>query len=852
MIFLYLSSTLLVVATAFCITLLFDDCKQHLRLLAAIVLYYAEVAIVGRVLSLFGLIGHPLAWLLSEFFLFLLATWYVIRKIGLRSPKETFKNLKIEWPKGGVLEKIKALKIPIYLAPATAVIFFGVICLLLVSLAASVFIPQTMDDILTAYLPRVGYWIQDGSLSYSPASAYNSVQFSYPVNAHIPLLRSIVLSDRLNFIGLDQWIAGIASAVGVFGLANLFKAKKGVSWAIAGVWLMIPTIGVQIGVALTDLLTAFFFLSTLIFGYLGWTEDRPWKLGISTLAFALLLGTKQTALFSLPALVIPVFVLLKSANRSIQIKRLFRWVTISAPFVLFIGIDRYLLNWRHYGHPLGDPDSFNLFTGGLSISFGERIGSLIDNVERTLVNIFFADLDFLPYQITDQISDAFQAREPFITMGRSVSGGVPWLGFMASVVLLTGLVFALVHLIRKPSKLPLLVILPALTHLGVLYYMRPSFSLAFSRYLITAVALLLPVAALGISRIKHPKKQMSKVFLGGLSTIVTLGLLTQVSFALTRSEERPIGLESSGWTESNYESFAHSMGFEDRYEIIKSLRYIDTCLEIENGVGISYRDKYPQGLLFGDNFQREVQQLPGVSVEDKEVFDPATGVSALIVATSEIIGVESDSQLFSRVGTDFAVGFFGPVSVVSPKSVRANQECRVSGGFLVLDAIQAGFFDQVEENSVIVVPESGEFLEFVLAWVKTSYFDSRNIELVLNTPPNLNSCLSSEGMCTQTNQRVYVLNNVDRAEGTSLFFAPVEKDLGYEDNPLISMQRARMFGNASPNCVMESPSAGQIPEIETNNFIHLCSGDSALLLTFLEWFHSGCTRELRGWYICPG
>ena len=66
MIFLYLSSTLLVVATAFCITLLFDDCKQHLRLLAAIVLYYAEVAIVGRVLSLFGLIGHPLAWLLSE------------------------------------------------------------------------------------------------------------------------------------------------------------------------------------------------------------------------------------------------------------------------------------------------------------------------------------------------------------------------------------------------------------------------------------------------------------------------------------------------------------------------------------------------------------------------------------------------------------------------------------------------------------------------------------------------------------------------------------------------------------------------------------------------------------------
>ncbi len=852
MIFLYLLSTLLVVATAFCVTLLFDDCKHHLRLLAAIVLYYAEVAIVGRVLSLFGLIGHPLAWLLSELFLFLLATWYVIRKIGLRSPKETFKNLKIEWPEGGVLEKIKALKIPIYLAPATAVIFFGVICLLLVSLAASLLIPQTMDDILTAYLPRVGYWIQDGSLTYSSASPYNSVQFSYPVNAHIPLLRSIVLSDRLNFIGLDQWIAGIASAVGVFGLGNVFKAKKGISWAIAGIWLMIPTIGVQIGVALTDLLTAFFFLSTLIFGYLGWTENRPWKLGISTLAFALLLGTKQTALFSLPALAIPAFVLLKSANRSIQIKRLFRWITISAPFVLFIGIDRYLLNWRQYGHPLGDPDSFNLFTGGLSITFGGRIGSLIDNVERTLVNIFFADLDFLPYQITDQISDAFQTREPFIGMGRAVSVGVPWLGFMASLLLLGGLTIALFHLIRKPSRLPLLAVLPALTHLGVLYYMRPSFSLAFSRYLITSVALLLPVVALGISKIKYPKKQTTRVLLGGLSVVVTLGMFTQTSFALTRSEERPIGLESSGWTESTYESFGHSMGFIDRYEIIKSLRYLDTCLELERGIGITYGDKFPQGLLFGASFDREVKQFPGLMITDKDVFDTETGVSALVVPTSEVIEAENNSQIFSQKDTELTVGIFGPVSVVSTRATKSYEECKVTGSLIVKDAIDAGFFDEVEGDSLIVVPESGEFLEFALSWAKVDYFELRNIELVLAMPTTVEACPSEEGICNETGQRIYVLNNVERSEGTSLFLAPAARDLGYENNPLVSMQEARMFGEASPNCVMESPSAGEVPQVGANGLLHQCAGGSALLATFLEWLHSGCTRELRGWYICPG
>lgn len=850
--FLYLVSTLLVIATAFCITLLFDDCKHHLRLLAAVVLYYAEITIVGRVLSLFGLIGDPLAWLLSELFLFLLATWYVIRQIGLRSPKETFKNLKSKWPEGGVLEKIKALKIPIYLTPATAVIFFGVICLLLGSLAASLLIPQTMDDILTAYLPRVGYWIQDGSLSYSSASPYNSVQFSYPVNAHIPLLRSIVLSDRLNFIGIDQWAAAVASAVGVFGLGNLLKAKKGISWALAGIWLMIPTISVQIGVALTDLLTAFFFLSALIFGYLGWTENRPWKLGISTLAFALLLGTKQTALFSLPALAIPVLALLRSSDRRFAIKRLLRWAILSSPFLLFIGIDRYLLNWRYYGHPLGDPDSFNLFTGGLDITFGGRIGSFVDNVERTLVNIFFADLDFLPYQITDQISDAFQTREPFIGMGRAVSVGVPWLGFMASVVLLAGLATALFHLIRKPSRLPLLAILPAFTHLAVLYYMRPSFSLAFSRYLITSVALLLPVVALGFSKLKNPRKQITRTFLGALSVVVTLGMLTQASFALTRSEERPIGLESPSWNESVYESFGHSMGFEDRYEIIKSLRYLDTCLHLERGVGISYGDKFPQGLLFGNDFEREVKQLPDVEIDDPELFDDKTGVSALVVSTAEVIEAKNISQFLSRSDTNLIVGFFGPVSVISPAAARSDEECTITGSFLVLDAVRSGFFDETEEDSVIVVPKSGEFLEFALSWTQSTYFDSRNIELVLTMPTNLQACSSGNGLCTEADQRVYILNNVDRIEGTSLFFAPVARDLGYKNNPLVSMAEAQMFGEASPNCVMESPLAGKVPEAGVNQLIYQCAGGSALLGTFMEWFNGGCTRELRGWYICPG
>ncbi|HJM35983.1 MAG TPA: hypothetical protein QF487_05580 [Acidimicrobiales bacterium] len=151
-----------------------------------------------------------------------------------------------------------------------------------------------------------------------------------------------------------------------------------------------------------------------------------------------------------------------------------------------------------------------------------------------------------------------------------------------------------------------------------------------------------------------------------------------------------------------------------------------------------------------------------------------------------------------------------------------------------------------------MVPESGAFLEFALSWAKVDYFELRNIELVLDMPTTVEACPSEEGICNETGQRIYVLNNVERSEGTSLFLAPAARDLGYENNPLVSMQEARMFGEASPNCVMESPSAGEVPQVGANELLHQCAGGSALLATFLEWLHSGCTRELRGWYICPG
>ena len=77
--------------------------------------------------------------------------------------------------------------------PARNVLIIGAVftgALYTLLLVASVLIPQSIDDVLTAYLARSGYWIHAGDLAPFEASAYNSVQTSYPVNGQLPTVRS--------------------------------------------------------------------------------------------------------------------------------------------------------------------------------------------------------------------------------------------------------------------------------------------------------------------------------------------------------------------------------------------------------------------------------------------------------------------------------------------------------------------------------------------------------------------------------------------------------------------------------------------------------------------------------------
>jgi hypothetical protein len=625
---------------------------------------------------------------------------------------------------------------------------------------------------------------------------------------------------------------------------------------VAGLWLLLPTVSVQLGVALTDLLTVAFFLTALLFGYIGWVEKQEWMLGVSTLSFALLLGTKQTALFSLP--VFALFVIAALVVSQNQIKRWFLWVGMSLLVVVFLGLDRYLLNWKNFGHPLGDPESFGLFTGGVEITVVERIGKVIENGARTLVNVLFADLDFLPSRWIVPLWDRFMDIEPLLGSVSSVRQGVPWLGFMGALTVIYGAGAAVYFVVRKRSWLVGFLVLPAIFQIGTLYLIRPSFSLAFSRYILSAVALVLPVTAVSISAFRRPERWLGRIGAGCLALLVVAGSLVQSAHSLTDSYVRPLGLVEGSWGESQMDVLLRSTGFSNRLELKASLDYLDSCVDPSLAVGIAFEGKYPQGLLFGEGLHREVRQLPGVDFLTPELFNSKTGLGALVIATEAGRQAELNVEVFSREDADLVVAVFGPVSVVGPSSgagcgegdssllAPENQEYS-----LLAQAADFGFFQEVEKGSLIVAPENGSFVAFLWGLEQVPYFARMGLTVVSVWPEELVSC-EVDRLCTLDGGMVYLLRDIKREEGTSFFLVPAARDLGHQENPLVSMNAALMFGpgSATPYCQMEEENAGKVSVEETMLVIRRCSGGPALLSTFLKWLREGCSKALQDWYIC--
>jgi hypothetical protein len=198
-------------------------------------------------------------------------------------------------PVGRLREQLAlALRSPLVSVPALVVLAGGVY---LVALAFAT--PENESDALSYHVARAAFWHQAHAVGYIPNAADARLDVN-PPNAEIGQLATMLLTGSQRFVGAGQLAAAGACSLAAAGLARRAGAGVGAATWAALLVAMFPVVATQAPTAQNDLVVAS-FLGVSAYFVLG--GSRPEHV-IAGLALALAIGTKFTALLTVPVLLL--------------------------------------------------------------------------------------------------------------------------------------------------------------------------------------------------------------------------------------------------------------------------------------------------------------------------------------------------------------------------------------------------------------------------------------------------------------------------------------------------------------------------------------------------------------------
>jgi hypothetical protein len=232
--------------------------------------------------------------------------------------------------------------------------------IILVSLIAAAFIgffavgfttPINNTDSLATHLPRIYYWLQQGSLDYwTQLTSLNRYQLIYPFNGHLQGLWLFLMGHNENYFFLVQWCSLIVITSSIFEISKSLGFSTNQSLVSALVGLSFPVVLLQTFSFQGDLtVTALIFLF-IVFLFNYYQTKLLIFIWLAVFSFILSLGTKQTSFFILPAAgLLTLFLLIKNKSFSRFLK--YSWILII--FTLLFSSYQYILNTFHTGSLFG-------------------------------------------------------------------------------------------------------------------------------------------------------------------------------------------------------------------------------------------------------------------------------------------------------------------------------------------------------------------------------------------------------------------------------------------------------------------------------------------------------------------
>jgi hypothetical protein len=575
------------------------------RLGAGFILWISYTAVSGRVLSALGQLDQTALWLVVELLPVVVVATF-LRADLVKCCRNARQALL------GIIVAIKSMVTTVWVLPVLVIV---VIAYYAVGFFANTTLPQTVDDALTAYLARAGFWITSGGIDFFETSSYNIPLVTYPALPTLSTVRWITLTGTDQMAVLDQWMSALVSATLVYALGRRLRLTSGVAATIAALWLLMPVTILQSQMVLNDLVAIVAILTTILLCSHLFDEFRLTDLSVAFLAGFVAVGTKQTVIFMAPSAVVALVIAMwvyreKRINRHLLGKRTAFYALFLTLLGLFLSFPEYFFNQRRFGHPLGPSESFGYFAD-TSASFETRITSIGTNVRRIFAAGGFGDV---PRSIAEQFPNFYaKVREYYPEAGYEISriSGVGWFGTTVTVLALVGLTFSLPIAWKRGQLVSYCLLIGGATLYTVLFmYTRPNFSEAFSRYMLFPITLLLIAGGFTLDALLSiPRKRVTKV-LGQLALVILISMAgIQSAWSFFGNGVRPLAGKDAVWNLSDDEILLLSNGFEDRGAFMPMLQQISECMPSQAALATGLPYKFPLALLFGASYSRRVTML---------------------------------------------------------------------------------------------------------------------------------------------------------------------------------------------------------------------------------------------------
>jgi 4-amino-4-deoxy-L-arabinose transferase-like glycosyltransferase len=586
------------------------------RLGAGFILWISYTAVTGRILSGLGQLDQTALWLGIELLPVVVVVAF-LRTDFLKACNSAPQMLL------GVVVAIRSMVKTLWVLP---ILFAVVISYYAIGLYANMSLPQTMDDSLTAYLARAGFWVSSGSINFFETSSYNFPLVSYPALPTLSTVRWIVLTGTDHTAALDQWLATLISSSLVYAISKRVRLSSVVAMLVAVLWLLMPVTLLQSQMVLNDMIAMVAILTAILLSSHLFEEFRYSDCAVAFLGGLVAVGTKQTVLFMVPsaflalALALWIFREKRIWNHFLEKQKVLYGSGLTL-LGLFMSFPEYLFNQRRFGHPLGPSESFGYFAD-TSAGFEARVDAIGENARRVML---LGGLEDVPKTVAAKLPNLYSKVQQYYPqagteLNRAV--GVGWFGFSVTFLALVGLSSSLIVAWKRGKLFSYFLLTGGAILYAVLFmYTRPNFSEAFARYMLFPVTLLLIAGGFTIDAFLSLSKARLAKSAGQAAVVVLVCLAaTQGAWSFFGNGIRPLVGARSAWNISDDEIFMLSNGFEDRGVVMPMLQQINQCLSDEDALGLAIPHKFPLSMLFGTSYKRSVTMLnptAGTSIDAK-------------------------------------------------------------------------------------------------------------------------------------------------------------------------------------------------------------------------------------------